>query len=120
MEYESFLRWAFGLPLGIHLDRYGDPAKAADTDSFTLKNLESVKAATAYAMMIYWNDIVAQTHIPQSDHDKLQNYVKEVLDSSSLDNISNLTTSFNEFFVNKYYKRSNGKITFHASNNESL
>lgn len=53
MEYESFLRWAFGLPQGIQLEQSGDPAKEADANSFTERNLEGVKAATAYAIKIY-------------------------------------------------------------------
>lgn len=101
MEYEHFLRGAFGLQSGILIDRYGDPAGAADTDSFTPNDIEGVKAATAYAMMIYRRDLVNKRAVPESDHIRLDNFVKAVINSSSLEDISGQITGFNESFVNR-------------------
>ncbi len=117
MEYESFLRWAFGLPQGIHIDQCGDPARETDANSFTERNLEGVKAATAYAMKIYWQNIVDQPNVPQSDHDRLKNFVINVINASTLDDISSLIAGFNESFVERYYQRSHGKISSHDPNN---
>jgi hypothetical protein len=119
-EYEGFLRCAFGLKQGIRLKQNGDPAKAADTKSFSSDNLEGVKAATAYAMMIYQNDIAHRSDVPQSDRNRLNNYVKDVINSSSLEEISDLITGFNESFVNRYYEISDGRIIFKEPSNEPL
>ncbi|AFZ12947.1 hypothetical protein Cri9333_2069 [Crinalium epipsammum PCC 9333] len=68
MEYEQFLRWAFGLTQGgIHLD--------------------------------------------------IKKYVEDVINSSSLEEVSNLISSFNTSFVERYYERRNGKATFRNPNN---
>ena len=113
LEYETFLRWAYGLNQGIHLDRYGDPGGVANTECFTIDNFECVKAATAYAMMIYQKDIFTKlADVPPSERDRLEQYVKDVINAPSLDSISDLITSFNESFVDKYYLRRDGKFFF--------
>lgn len=112
LAYENFLRWGFGLPQSFRLDRGGDPAKTADADAFTEENIECVKASTAYAMQIYWQDIDANSRPPQPDHDELKNSIIDVINATTLDEISNLISEFEESFVEKYYYRGNGRITF--------
>lgn len=115
LEYESFLRWAFGLQRNIHVDRWGDPAQVADTDFFAENNLEGVKAATAYAMLIYKNDIVNKySDIPSAEYERLKNFVVNVVRAESVIEVSGLITGFNESFVDRFYIRENGSIIFRS------
>ena len=106
--YEDFLRDAFGVPTGTSVDRWGDPARVANTDNFNEDSLNIVKAATVYAMTIYRNHVKKTT---DADRSRVAKSISDVMDSSKLADISTCIADFERLFVNKYYKKSDGKIT---------
>lgn len=110
LEYEQFLRLAFGLEQRKLISRYDDPAGVADADQFSPDNLEVVKVSVAYAMMVYRNTIRKQADIQQSDNTRFSNYVIKVVNAEYLANISDLITGFNESIVNRYFKIEDGCI----------
>lgn len=110
LEYEQFLRLAFGIEQRKILSRYDDPAGVANAAEFSPDNLEVVKASVAYAMMVYRKTISKKADIQQSDNTRISNYVIKVVNAECLDDISDLITGFNESIVNRYFKIEDGFI----------
>jgi len=111
-EYEQFLRWAFGLEKGEPIHRYSDPAGAANAEVFSADNLEVVKASVAYAMMIYRKTILQKADIPESEKQRLSNYIIQVINAEILNDISDLITGFNDSIVDRYFHREDGRVSF--------
>lgn len=87
LEYEMFIRGAFTKGLGQNIERWGDPAKLANTDVYSAGKLHEVKAAVSYSMLIF-NDIIINEH---SDHqvladsrnyERLESIVEDVINAS--------------------------------------
>ena len=112
MNYETFLRSAFGYKEEGFLDRCGDPAGIANTDNFSDENIASVKAGTGYAMQILSNAIINKysKDIDYDELDRLESFTKRVIDVTSLVEIDEAIHEFRDSVVNKYFEINEGKM----------
>lgn len=103
LEYETFLRKAFGLHSGGMTDRWGDPAGLATTDVFNDRNIPSVKSSVSYAMEIFNQKILNDNH-PNGDDEinRLEGYTQQVLSASSINDILELIRSYKSTVLEKY------------------
>jgi len=106
MNYELFIRSAFGLALGTRVGRLEDPAAFADTDTFSNSNLPAVKAGTGYAIGIY------QNNMPRSSQsiEACEDFLTRTMNAVNITEISNLITTFNAEIIEKYYSRNDGVL----------
>lgn len=107
MNYELFIRSAFGLALGTRVGRLEDPAAFADTDTFSNSNLPAVKAATGYAIGIYQNNIKLR------DSEVIQVcevFLTLTMNAVNVTEILKLITTFNADIIGKYYSRNDGVL----------
>lgn len=107
MEYEWFIRTAFGLALDKRVERFEDPAGFADTDTFTNGNLPVVKAATGYAVGIYRNHIKTN---PETINDTCANYLCRIMSAVHVNEIANIIQEFNAEVVEQCFDRVDGAL----------
>lgn len=80
--YENFIRFAFEQAFGHSVERWGDPARLANTDMFSDGNLSKVKAAVSYSMSILNNILENDYHdhaIVQENYDRLDSIIDDVI-----------------------------------------
>lgn len=107
MNYELFIRSAFGLALGTRVGRLEDPAAFADTDTFSNSNLPAVKAGTGYAIGIYQNNIKPWS---SQSIETCEDFLTRTMNAENITEISNLITTFNAEIIEKYYSRNDGVL----------
>lgn len=113
LNYETFLRWSFGITNGEMLDRWGDPAGIANTDCFTEDNIDVVKAGTAYAMIITTNYLINNRteQLEDREWERVEDFHKKVIKAKNILQIDELINNFRETVVSKYFDQKNGQIS---------
>lgn len=111
MNYESFIRMAFGLKgnNGVMVDRWGDPAQNANTDHFHDSRLSSVKATVSYAMEIFNTAICEEKQI--GDNEVFSKFVEDVINAPDLQTIDQLIDDYRNQIIDKYVMINNGVMT---------
>lgn len=106
LDYENFIRDAFGQSSGTLVDRWGDPASFANTDSFNNDNLSNVKYAVGYSMGIFRNMIYSQgMGISDQDHDYIDGFADRLMQCQDIDCIHDLIKEFENNVVNTFMPR---------------
>lgn len=113
MNYETFLRAAFGYKQGGMLERWGDPAGIANTDSFSLENLAAVKVGTGYAVEILSNSVFNDSgqKLEDAEWSRLERFTERVINAASLIEIDKIITEFRDSVIDKYFDLHDGKMT---------
>jgi lactam utilization protein B len=112
-KYETFVRRAFSLR-GTLIDRSGDPASLADTDVFSERKIDSVKAAIVYSMEIFNSEVENKCSIPDDESDNLENFIKQIINAANLQEISTILDSYIEKVEDKYFIRKDGLETLNS------
>ena len=94
LDYEIFIRSAFGYANKRNIERFDDPAGLADTDIYSDKNIENIKAATSYSIGIFLNGVNSGD----------TSYIKKIINAHSIKNISTIIDEFKNNFISKHYK----------------
>ncbi|QYM61192.1 hypothetical protein [Bacillus subtilis] len=104
MEYESFIRRAFGISLnGKIIDKWEDPASLANANYFhSAEEISLVKAGVAYAMSIYVFHARNYKNLSSSEENKMKEYINSIQNATSHKEILELIRSFDEEVVNAY------------------
>lgn len=112
LRYETFMREAFGYANdGKIVERWGDPAGIANTDNFDDQYLDSVKAGVSYSVEIFSNAVINKGSLSDSEHVRLENFTKQVIDATNVIDINSIIEDFDETVVKKYFDISNGKVS---------
>lgn len=113
LEYESFVRYAFGFALGEPVGRGKDPAGLGDTSIFTDDNIASVKAAIIYSMEIFISDVANHKFDTLDDIERarLDSFPNSVICAQTLLLICDLINNFNSTVRDRYYRSNNGILT---------
>lgn len=86
MRYELFIRGAFG----SEVERMGDPAQLAEAGLFNISaEINKIKAATAYAMVIYKNNS------RDTDSERMEEFIDEVMYATDFEQIDSIIREFN-------------------------
>lgn len=88
MTYEGFIRAAFSVKSNELIDRYGDIAQLANTDVFDLSRsdlnyLNKAKAAVAYSIAIYNNEIFEIEEVNEVDRISMENLLNDALNCTN-------------------------------------
>ncbi|MDA2236367.1 hypothetical protein CN952_06015 [Bacillus cereus] len=94
LRYETFIRRAFGAQDGEMLERWGDPAKMANTDYFSDHHFNEVKATTGYAMLTFNAYIQQNTDVNPQDSQRMNSIVSDVINASDLTAIATLIDEY--------------------------
>jgi hypothetical protein len=111
-RYEDFVRGAFTLASSKQVGRGEDPAHLGDTDRFTAREIDSVKAAVGYSMSIFVTRIEnGVSGLSDAEMSSLDSFVPQVIKASSLADIDKIIADFDSNVVNKYFSIQNGLYT---------
>lgn len=102
-EYERFVCDAFGLVNGGWVDRFGDPAEFADTDTFTAGNLPVVKAGTGYAMGVLVKKISGKGRAASIE--AMNGYIERVIAAPDVQTVAEVIAEFRESIVDVHFDR---------------
>jgi hypothetical protein len=111
MEYETFIRRAFGVKLngGKIIGRWEDPACLANTDKYEDRYISKVKAAVIYSMEIFRIDIVNNEKVDNDAEDgRLDSYSDKVMAAPDLPAISAIIQDFETSVLDVYYDTTDG------------
>lgn len=98
LGYEHFVRRAFSIALDKDIERSEDPAALANADIFNMSDCHhQVIIGTAYAMEIFSNIIKADS-ITNEQSALLETIIKNVLNSSTNDEIYSNIELFKDSF----------------------
>ena len=113
INYEMFLRTAFGYKQGGLLERCGDPAGIANADSFSQVNLAAVKAGTGYAMEILANSVINDSgqELENAEWNRLEKFTERVINAVSLYKIDVIINDFRDSVIDKYFDINDRKMT---------
>ncbi|MBF0611591.1 MAG: hypothetical protein HQL55_10755 [Magnetococcales bacterium] len=107
LKYEDFMRRAFGLALndGIMIERWGDPAKWADTDVFEYENINKVKAGLIYAIGIICSEVKEHKCDALCDE-----YINNIAKAKSKTDILQIIKSFDDHVGKMYFEIRDGRM----------
>jgi hypothetical protein len=113
MSYETFIRRAFSLNERELIERWGDPASLANTDSFTENNISSVKAAVAYGIEIFNGKILNHNSASMSEAEmiRVESFTGQIINAANLQDLSLIADDYITTVEDKYYDRKDGKET---------
>ncbi len=104
LEYETFVLRAFSLKDGEMLERSGDPAELGSTEICSDRNLVRAKAATSYAMEIFFNNIRNNRQdISDVEDDRIMKFTEDVINASSISDVLSLISEYRETVEDRYY-----------------
>lgn len=109
-KYEMFVRSAFSYALKEDIERCGDPAELANTDSFNDDNIDSVKSAIGYCMSIFNKDILGIISNDYDEMERVENFVKNIIRANTLLDIYSTLEDYNNTVKDKYYNINDGVI----------
>ena len=107
--YEEILRNAFSYITKNHIDRYGDPAKLADTDMYYLGNIDRVKIGLGYAMEILFSEL--REDVDDNEINRFNGFSHRLIQSQTLNDIEAIMNDFNTTVFQIYYNMEKGVIS---------
>ena len=103
MLYEKFIKLAFKLGTGKSISRWGDPARLANTDTFSSGNLYEVKAGTAYSMQIFIAKLDRNLIKDDEARNQIELHLRLVIDAETVHAISEAIKRFWRNVIDHYY-----------------
>jgi hypothetical protein len=103
LEYEWFLRTAFGLTDGCAIDRGADPAGLADYDVFDQDNVDTIKAAVCYSMEAFAGHIPGGEDLSEEEWGHIARFVPRVIGAPSVAEVVDLIREFWDTVVERFY-----------------
>ena len=113
MRYERFLSWGFGLGFnqGKSMERESDPALMINTGMFSEGNLERVKFAVGYVIMIFSANITNySTKEIAGISETITSFIKRLINSEKLEDIDAVIIDFQDTIINEFYYYEDGRI----------
>lgn len=114
LEYEYFVRNAFGYSLKTEIDRSGDPARCGDADNFHNEQLSSVIAGASYSMSIYISDIINSCNNTEEEDERINTFLNRVIACRNVQEVGDVLDDFNRNVFSRYYTQSEGKISLNS------
>lgn len=112
MQFETFIRRAFGLKEGQMLERWGDPAALANTDQFSEGNISAVKVGIGYSFEILSTEIFNKVEdIDDSEYKRIEQFTDRVVAAENLKQISEIIKEYVNTVEEKYFQSNDGVMT---------
>jgi hypothetical protein len=108
MDYEMFVRRAFGLALkkGGLVGRGEDPAEMADTDRYTDFRVNSLKAAVIYSMEIYSSHL--REGLGEKVHEEVDGFLGKVMNAKAIHEVTPLIRDYQKRVIEQYFSFEKG------------
>jgi len=108
MDYELFVRSAFGYKTGEMPGRGGDPARIAEADWFRHDDIAKVKIGAGYAIEIYAGDVLNNCEVDDREWNRIEGFTTRVLESDSVGDIATIIDEFKTTVLDQYYTTGEG------------